>query len=181
MPPAIPVGLQPLQAAQGRHADQPAHQGRRVKGLGVRLALGLLWLMSKLPLSVLAALGWGLGALLHPLAGSRRKIALRNLELCFPHMPEAQRRALVKEHFRWLGRSLLERALFWYAPPERIKRLIKVEGDIELAEREFQTTGRATMWLCPHFVGLDVAGASILLQQRRPGASIFPTQRSGER
>ena len=147
-----------------------------MKGLGVRVALCLMRLLSCLPLPVLAGLGWGLGALLHPLAGSRRKIALRNLTLCFPDMPEAERRALVKEHFRWLGRSLLERALFWYAPPERIRRLIQVEGDIELAEREFQTTGRATMWLCPHFVGLDVAGASILLQQQRPGASIYQTQ-----
>ncbi|MFX8000736.1 hypothetical protein ABTK84_19800, partial [Acinetobacter baumannii] len=33
-----------------------------------------------------------------------------------------------------------------------------------------------TMWLCPHFVGLDVAGAAILLCQRQPGASIYQTQ-----
>jgi KDO2-lipid IV(A) lauroyltransferase len=32
------------------------------------------------------------------------------------------------------------------------------------------------MWLCPHFVGLDVAGAAILLCQKRPGASIYQTQ-----
>ncbi|RZL10088.1 MAG: lipid A biosynthesis acyltransferase [Rubrivivax sp.] len=144
--------------------------------LGVKAALGTLKLLSRLPLPVLSALGSGLGALLHPLAGSRRKIALRNLQLCFPDMPEAERRAMVKQHFRWLGRSLLERALFWYAPPERIKRLIHVEGDIDLAEREMQTTGRPTMWLCPHFVGLDVAGAAILLCQKRPGASIYQTQ-----
>jgi len=147
-----------------------------MKVWGVKLALGLLWLLSWLPLPVQSALGTGLGALLHPLAGSRRKIALRNLQLCFPDMPEAERRALVKEHFRWLGRSLVERALFWYAPPERIKRLIQIEGDIDLAEREMQTTGRPTMWLCPHFVGLDVAGAAILLCQKRPGASIYQKQ-----
>lgn len=39
-----------------------------------------------------------------------------------------------------------------------------------------QTTSRPTMWLCPHFVGLDVAGAAILLCQTRPGASIYQTQ-----
>jgi len=43
-----------------------------VKSLGVRLALGLLWLLSWLPLPVLAGAGWGLGARRHPLAGSRR-------------------------------------------------------------------------------------------------------------
>ena len=39
-----------------------------------------------------------------------------------------------------------------------------------------RTTGRPTMWLCPHFVGLDVAGAAILLFQQRPGASIYQAQ-----
>ncbi|RZL08465.1 MAG: lipid A biosynthesis acyltransferase [Rubrivivax sp.] len=146
------------------------------KDLGVRALLGLLRALSHLPLPLLAGLGWGVGRLLFRLARSRRRIALRNLQLCFPDMPEAERRAMAREHFGWLGRSLFERALLWYAPPERIRQLIQVEGDIGLAEREFQSTGRSTMWLCPHFVGLDVAGAAILLCQPRPGASIYQTQ-----
>jgi KDO2-lipid IV(A) lauroyltransferase len=32
------------------------------------------------------------------------------------------------------------------------------------------------MWLCPHFVGLDVAAAAVLLCQPRPAASIYQTQ-----
>lgn len=147
-----------------------------MKTLGVRLALGLLWLLHWLPLPMLAALGRGLGAVLHTLARSRRRIALRNLELCFPDMPLPERQTLVKDHFGWLLRSLLERSVLWWGRPDRIRRLIQVEGDIGLAEREFQATGRATMWLCPHFVGLDVAGAAILLCQRQPGASIYQTQ-----
>lgn len=147
-----------------------------MNGLRVRALLGVLWLLSWLPLPLLAALGRGLGGLLHRLAGSRRRIALRNLALCFPGMPEGERRATVREHFSWLGRSLLERSLLWYAPEDRLRGLIQVEGDVGLAEREFQTNGRATMWLCPHFVGLDVAGAAILLCQPRPGASIYQTQ-----
>ena len=147
-----------------------------LKGLGIRTALGLLYLLQLLPFAMLAATGRGLGRLLFKLAGSRRRIALRNLQLCFPDMALAQREAVVHEHFQWLARSLLERALLWYGQPERIKRLIHIEGDIDLAEREFQTTGRPTMWLCPHFVGLDVAGAAILLCQKRPGASIYQTQ-----
>lgn len=147
-----------------------------MRDMGVRVLLGLLRLLSRLPLPILAALGRRLGALLYLVAGSRRRIALRNLALCFPDMPEPERRATVREHFGWLGRSLLERALLWYAPADRIRRLIQVEGDIGLAEREYQATGRATMWLCPHFVGLDIAGAAILLCQPRPGASIYQTQ-----
>ncbi|MDE2593407.1 MAG: lipid A biosynthesis acyltransferase [Burkholderiales bacterium] len=149
---------------------------RLLSDAGVRLALGLLWLLQWLPLPVLAALGTWLGHLLYRVAGSRRRIALRNLELCFPNKPQAEREAIAREHFGWMARSLLERAMLWWSPPERIKNLIQIEGDIELAEREFQTSGRPTMWLCPHFVGLDVAGASILLCQKRPGASIYQAQ-----
>jgi len=122
------------------------------QAIAIRMGLGLLWLLQWLPLPVLAALSRGLGALLYRLASSRRKVGLRNLELCFPDMPLAERKALLKRHFQWLTQSLLDRAVLWWASPERIRRLIQIEGDIELAERVYQTEGRATMWLCPHFV-----------------------------
>ena len=137
--------------------------------MAARLLLALLWLIQWLPLGVQALLGRGLGALLHALAGSRRRIALRNVELCFPEKPLEERRALVREHFGWLGRSLLERGLLWYASPERLRRLIHVEGDVQLAER----SDRPVMWLVPHFMALDVAGASVLLFQKRKGVSIY--------
>jgi KDO2-lipid IV(A) lauroyltransferase len=143
---------------------------------GIRLALGLLWLLHWLPLPVLASLARGMGRLLYKLARSRRKVGLRNLELCLPDMPLAEREALLRAHFGWLTQSLLDRAVLWWASPARIKRLIHIEGDIDLAEREMQTSGRPTMWLCPHFVGLDVAGVSIVLCQKRPGASIYQAQ-----
>ena len=147
-----------------------------MKELGIRLGLGLLWLLHWLPLPVLAAIARGLGRLLYRLAGSRRRVALRNLSLCFPDMAAPAREALAREHFQWLTQSLLDRAVLWWAPEGRIRRLIQVEGDIDLAERLWQTEQRATMWLCPHFVGLDVAGAAILLKQPRPGASIYQAQ-----
>ncbi len=150
--------------------------GLGLKSLSIRLALSLLWLTQWLPLPVLASLGVGVGRVLYRLAGSRRRVGLRNLQLCFPQMPLAQREAILREHFGWLARSLLERAMLWYSPEARVKKFIHIEGDVGLAEREFQATGRPTMWLCPHFVGLDVAGAAILICQKRPGASIYQTQ-----
>jgi KDO2-lipid IV(A) lauroyltransferase len=129
-------------------------------------------LLHWLPLGLQAAIGRGVGALLHAFAGSRRRIALRNLELCFPGMDVAARRRLAREHFGWLGRSLVERGLLWWAPRERLKRLIHVEGDVTLAER----SERPVMWLVPHFMALDVAGLAVLLFQQRRGASIYQKQ-----
>jgi KDO2-lipid IV(A) lauroyltransferase len=140
--------------------------------LGARLLLGVLWAFAQLPLAVQAALGRGGGALLYRLARTRRRVAERNLELCMPELTRAERDALVREHFRWLGRSLLERGLLWYAPVERLRRLIHVEGDVGLAER----SDRPVMWLVPHFMALDVAGVATQLFQKKQVGSIYQKQ-----
>ena len=87
-------------------------------------------------------------------------------------MGTAERETLVREHFGWLGRSLLERGLLWYASPERLKRLIHVEGDIGLAAR----SERPVMWLVPHFMALDVAGVATQLFQTQWVGSIYQAQ-----
>jgi len=140
--------------------------------VGARLVLGLVWLLHWLPLPVLAALGNGIGTLLHRFGRQRRAVALRNLELCLPQLPLAERQAIVHRHFRWLGRSLLERGVLWYASPARLRRLIHIEGDIGLAERH----AGAVMWLVPHFIGMDVAGVASQLFQHRMVATIYQSQ-----
>lgn len=139
----------------------------------MRAVIALIWLLHWLPLPLLAALGRGLGALLWWLGRSRRRIALRNLELCFPQMPEAKRRAIAREHFGWLGRSLLERGLLWFASEARLKRLIQVDGAVEAADRHPDV---AWMWLVPHFLGLDVAGTGVRINVARDAASIYQAQ-----
>ena len=137
-----------------------------------RVLLGLLWAVQALPLGLQAALGRGLGAVLHALAGARRRVALRNVALCLPGLDEPARRQLVREHFQWLARSLLERGLLWYASPARLKALIQVEGDVGLAER----SDKPVMWLVPHCVALDVAGAATQLFQGGKVASFYQAQ-----
>jgi len=137
-----------------------------------RLALAVLWLMHWLPVRVQAGIGRALGALLHALATDRRRIATRNIELCLPELDAQARARLVREHFRWLGRSILERGLFWHAPRERLERLIAVEGDLGLAER----SDTPVMWLVPHFMALDVVGLALQLFQGRGMAVIYQAQ-----
>jgi KDO2-lipid IV(A) lauroyltransferase len=134
--------------------------------------LALLWLLHWLPLTLQAALGSALGRVLYTVARERRRISARNVQLCLPELSAQQRRTLLREHFRWLGRSAVERALLWYAPPERLRRLIHVDGDVTLAER----SERPVMWLVPHFLALDVAGVATQLFQSRPVASIYQAQ-----
>jgi Kdo2-lipid IVA lauroyltransferase/acyltransferase len=147
---------------------------RRTKAdrVASRCFLALLWLTHWLPLPLLAAFGRSVGRALHFFAKSRRLVALRNVELCFPEQSLEQRQALVREHFQWLGRSIIERGLLWYAPVERLKRLIHVEGNVTLAEHSAQPV----MWLVPHFMGLDVAGAATQLFQKQQVGSIYQEQ-----
>jgi KDO2-lipid IV(A) lauroyltransferase len=144
-----------------------------LKHLGARLVLALVWLLHWLPLPLLAAIGVALGRLLYRLAGSRRRIALRNLELCLPELPAAEHQAIARRCFEWFMRAALERGLLWHASPARLKRLIRVEGDIGWGDRH---PGRAVMWLVPHFVGMDVAGTASQLYQTRKVATIYQAQ-----
>ncbi|HNG80498.1 MAG TPA: hypothetical protein PLW24_13570, partial [Burkholderiaceae bacterium] len=136
--------------------------GRAATLAASRALLGLVWLLHWLPLGAIDRLGRGLGALLWRLGHSRRRVALRNLALCLPALSPAEREAIARSHFGWLGRSFLERSLLWYASGERLQRLIHVEGDVKLAER----SERPVMWLVPHFLALDVAGAATQLFQK---------------
>ncbi len=150
-------------------ANASARWGAQV---GARALLGLFWLLQWLPLPVQAALGRALGQVLHRFGRSRRHVAEANVALCLPELDTAARAALVREHFEWLGRSLIERALLWYAPRARLERLIHVEGDIGLAGR----SERAVMWLVPHFLAVDVAGAATQLFQHKRVCNIYTPQ-----
>jgi Kdo2-lipid IVA lauroyltransferase/acyltransferase len=160
-----PAGREARSRAPWQHALKPSH-------LGARAVLALIWALHFLPLRVQAALGRGLGALLHRLGRARRRIALRNVELCMPGLSEPERAALVREHFAFIGRSLIERGLLWHASAERLAPLIRVEGEVHFAERH---TG-PVMWLVPHFLALDVAGVAVSLHQQRRFCSIYATQ-----
>jgi Kdo2-lipid IVA lauroyltransferase/acyltransferase len=117
----------------------------------VRLALAAMWLLRFLPLAALAALGSGLGSLLFVFARERRRVCLTNLERCLPQMPKDERLRLARRHFRAFGRTALERGILWWAPRERIMRLVRVIG----LEHVLAAKDAPLILLAPHFVGLD--------------------------
>jgi Kdo2-lipid IVA lauroyltransferase/acyltransferase len=143
-----------------------------MNNFGAHLLIAFLRVFQRLPLGAQANAGRALGRVLHIFGGARRSVALRNVELCLPGLTLAERRALVRRHFQWLGRSLLERGLLWYAPPDRLRSLIHIEGDVGFAE----TSQHPVMWLVPHFIALDVAGTATQLFQKRFVGSIYQAQ-----
>lgn len=127
-----------------------------------RAAVALLWLLHFLPLALLAPLGRGLGALLFRFAKKRRHIVRINLALCFPELDATARAELARRHFAALGRSMLERSLFWWASRERLNAVIEVTGEEKV--RALLAAGRPVMLLAPHFVGLDAGGVAATMR-----------------
>ncbi|HSW17191.1 MAG TPA: lipid A biosynthesis acyltransferase [Ramlibacter sp.] len=140
--------------------------------VGGRAMLGFLWAFHWLPMGLQAVLGRALGALLWRAARSRQRVTLRNLALCFPDKSEGERECIARELFHLFARSVLERGLLWFASPKRLRRLIRVEGDVGFADRH----EGPVMWLVPHFVALDVAGVAAQLHLKRAIASIYQRQ-----
>ncbi|MBV2132817.1 lipid A biosynthesis lauroyl acyltransferase [Pseudomonas sp. MAP12] len=126
------------------------------------LGLGLLWLVVQLPYKALLKLGRALGALMLLGARSRRHIAARNLELCFPELSASERARLLRENFASSGIAFFEMAMSWWWPRARLARLAHVEGleHLQAAQRE----GQGVILMSLHFTTLEIGAA--LLGQR---------------
>ena len=135
-----------------------------------RLGLALMHLLAKLPLPVLRGIGWGVGRLLFILAAPRRKIALRNLELCFPEVPAAQRRAWAKETFVVFCQTFIHRSWLWFGSEALVRSRVQLTG--ALHELEGDT---ATIVFAPHFYSMVAGGLALPLNTPREFTSIFAT------
>lgn len=126
-----------------------------------RVLLALMWLLHGLPLPLLVLVGRALGLALYLLVPERRRVTLTNLGLCFPQLSAAQKSALARRHFMAFGRSIVELGLWWWASPERIRRLVRLEGGERLAVYK----DKPVILLVPHFVGIDAGWIRMALEQ----------------
>ena len=136
-----------------------------------RLGLALLWLLHFLPLGTIAVLGRGVGLVLYGLGHERRRVALTNLQLCFPAWSEKELRRVSRRHVQAVARSLIERGILWWSSKARIQRLVRVEG----REHVESLLGQPMIWLAPHFVGLDMGGTR--LSTEWAGCSMYSRQK----
>ncbi len=151
---ALPPPNLPRQAGQGQ---RPA-QGHFL----TRLGFFLLWLFHWLPLGLQAAIGNALGGLAYLFAQRRKRVARRNLELCFPEKSPAEIRRLLRQNLQATARAALEHGLLVWAPASRLEKLIRVEGREHLEA----CLGRPLILLAPHFIGLDMGGVRMTLLTR---------------
>ncbi|MCH8536724.1 MAG: LpxL/LpxP family Kdo(2)-lipid IV(A) lauroyl/palmitoleoyl acyltransferase [Alkalimonas sp.] len=120
------------------------------------LGCALMWLISWLPYGVLMKLGDGLGLLLLNILKSRKKVALRNLELCFPEQSDSEHQALVRANFKESGRAVFDTIIGWWWPAWRLRKLSELHGfeHIQAALDE----GKGVLLLASHMLHLEAAG-----------------------
>jgi KDO2-lipid IV(A) lauroyltransferase len=121
-----------------------------------RIILLLMWLIHWLPFRALAAMGNATGGALFWLIPERRRVTRINLQKCFPALGEKERERLARAAFKAFCRGFVDRAVLWWASPERIKRLVRVEGMEHL-----QAAGARVVLLGPHFAGVEAGGTRL--------------------
>lgn len=136
--------------------------------------LVIFWLLHWLPLPVLRALGAGLGRLFYWFGRERGKVARTNLRLCFPEKSEAEREAIVKAQFRLFAQAFLDRSWLWWSREARLRRLITLQGQVHLDN----LTGKPTIILASHFVGLDVGGTCLTMMSQRQFVNVYSKQKN---
>ncbi len=138
------------------------------------IGLGVLRLLSLLPLPVLYRTGTVLGDLMQKVIPSRHHIAERNIRLCFPEKSSADVTAMVRENLRNTARMFLYTGFFWWASRARLDQAIRVSGSEVLDEA--LRDGRGVIILAPHFVGLELGG--IYLSTGYQGVSVYQRSRN---
>ena len=118
--------------------------------LGVFILYSISWLPYKFQLF----LGRIIGRLFLKFASSRKKIALKNLQLCFPDMTADQHQQLLKKNFENTGIALFETGMGWWWPDWRVKRKVKVIGleNIQQAKKD----GKGILLLTMHYLSAEI-------------------------
>lgn len=128
------------------------------------------WL-GRLPLPWLRALGVGLGVALFLLVGSRRRVVLTNLRICFPGHTPWQRGRLAVATFVAFAQAWLDRGWLWHASDEVLRARLQLTGALH------ELVGNApTILFAPHFVGLDAGWTALTQQVDRSFTTIYTDQ-----
>ena len=102
------------------------------------------------------------GKFLFYVASSRRKIAEKNLSICFPDKNKLQINFLVKKNFEEIGISFFETANAYFANNQKIKEKLIVKNEKYL--QEAINNDKSIILLASHFLSLMLGSRALLLK-----------------
>ncbi len=134
------------------HHD-PAPRG--VRQWPAWLGIASASLLARLPWPLQRGLGRVTGSFLHATLRNRKRVAERNIALCFPELDATQQALLVRASFQELGIGLFEFARAWWGSVQPMRRDLRVEGLEHLAAA--RAGGRGVIIISGHFTTLEIA------------------------
>lgn len=123
---------------------------REEGGLGDRLSVIAVRLLGSLPWEVALGFGGVVGRLLAILPFAKpHRIALINLALCMPTMPERERRRLARRSMVSMAKNVVAGAVSWVAPLDHMNaKIARVEGEDLLCAAIAKRRG--VIFISPH-------------------------------
>lgn len=135
------------------------------------LGVALMKSLAHVPLRLLRALGWVLGAVLFVAVRSRRRVVMANLAVCFPELSHAQRRDLAWQTFINFAQAWLDRSWLWHAPADVVRQRLQLTGAVDELTQPIRQT--PVVIFAPHFMGLDAAWTALTQQVPRCMNTIY--------
>jgi len=108
-----------------------------------------LRLLALLPYRILVAIGYSLGYIAARIPSDRNRVVKINLHLCFPKLNPTEIDHLAKEHWRLLGRSLVEKSIVWCGSSKQLGSMIEVKSAVDLASK------KPRILVNMHFTGIE--------------------------
>ncbi len=118
------------------------------------LGVVILYTISWLPYRFQLFLGRMIGRLLFKIGSSRKKVALKNLQLCFPELSDEQHQQMLKKNFENTGIALLETGMGWWWPDWRVRKKVKVIGLEHLSKAK--ENGHGILLLAMHYLSVEI-------------------------
>ncbi len=120
-----------------------------LKSLSNQAGVALLKLLSILPYRLLISIGYGLGYIAARIPSDRNRVVKTNLHLCFPKLNPAEIDNLSKQHWRLLGRSLVEKSIIWCGSSKQLSRMIEIKSAVDLSSK------KPRILVNMHFTGIE--------------------------
>ncbi|ULX57899.1 lipid A biosynthesis acyltransferase [Ectothiorhodosinus mongolicus] len=120
------------------------------------------------------SIGRAIGATIYYLAPHRRRIALTNLQLCFPEKTDTEHTQLAKKHFKAMGPAIFETMLSWWGADKQLLSLAHFQGLDHLIDAK--NRGKGVLLVSAHFAPLEITGR--LLAMQVPFAFMYRRERS---
>ncbi|WP_370979252.1 LpxL/LpxP family Kdo(2)-lipid IV(A) lauroyl/palmitoleoyl acyltransferase [Agaribacterium sp. ZY112] len=127
------------------------------------LGLALWWSFCQLfPLSTQIWMGKQIGRMLARGNSSRKRIAQRNIELCYPEFNAQQQQLLVRRTLEETAIGIFESGCAWFWPNWRFRKRYTIKG-MEFIEQA-RKSNKGVLFLGVHFTTIEIGASMVNLE-----------------